>query len=85
MPNVFKIQFFPMEKIFFPNYLMSVGLRLYSQVFSNSERDFECCSSSNSQFFPIPEKDIKVSFFNISLGCTSKFFPIHSRVENWDF
>ena len=61
---------------------LSVSLRLYFQVFPNSQRDFEiflCCSGWNSQFFPIQEKkDGKLLLFlYISLGCTSKLFPIH--------
>ena len=61
---------------------LSVSLRLYFQVFPNSQRDFGiflCCSGWTSQFFPIQEKkDGKLLLYlNISLGCTSELFPIH--------
>ena len=35
------------------------------------------------KIFPIYESDVVMAFYNISLGCTSKFLPIHQRVENW--
>ena len=59
---------------------LSVGLRLYSQVISNSQRDFgisKFCSSWAFQFFHIYGKDGKLGFLKTSLPCTSKFFPIH--------
>ena len=33
-----------------------------------------------SQFFPIHESDGILVILNVSLGCTSKFLPIHLRV-----
>ena len=63
---------------------LSVGLRLYFQLFPNSKRDFgifECCSCWTSQFFPVQKKKMEKCFFNTSLGCTSKLFPIHLIVE----
>ena len=59
---------------------LSVGLRLYFQVVSNSQKGFgifKCCSSWTSQFFPVYDKDGKLGFLKTSLGRTSKFFPIH--------
>ena len=55
---------------------LRVSLRLYFQVFPNSQRDFrifECCFGWTSQ---LREKRWKTVFFNISLGCTSKLFQI---------
>ena len=48
---------------------LSVDLRLYIQAFLNSQRDlgiFEYYASWTSQFFPIPEKDEKLGFLNVS-------------------
>ena len=55
-------------------------LRLNLQVVSSSRRDFgicKCCSSRNSQFFPIHDKVGKLGFFKVNLDCTCNFFPIH--------
>ena len=41
---------------------LSVGIRLYFQVFHNSQRDFgyfECCTGWTSQFLPIQGKKMK--------------------------
>ena len=64
--------------------LLRVGLRLYSQVFTNLQSDFEVfesCSIWTSSFFSIHEKYEKVSFLNITLCCTSTFFP--NLLKSW--
>ena len=63
---------------------LSIALRLYFQVFPNSQRDFgifECCSGWTSQFFPIHEKDGKI-FFLIYI---SPVFQFIKELGNWDF
>ena len=45
---------------------LSVSLRLYFQVFPNSQRDFGiflCCPGWTFQFFPIQEKKMENCFF----------------------
>ena len=40
---------------------------------------FQYCSIWTSQFSPVHEKDLKLGFLNMNLGCTPKFFPFHWR------
>ena len=60
---------------------LSVCLRLYFQVFPNSQRDFGIFLLLWLDFSVFPnsgKKDGKLLLcLNISLGCTSKLFPIH--------
>ena len=78
--NLKKDMIFPHSSIDANLEFLSVGLRLHFQVVSNSLRGFgifKCCSSWTSQFFPVYDKDGKLGFLKTSLGCTSKFLPIH--------
>ena len=58
----------------------SVSLRLYFQVFLNSQRDFGILNVALAgllSFSQFRKKRCKFAFLNIRLGCTSKLFPIH--------
>ena len=71
--------------------LWNLGLRLavfpsFSQFRKRSQTGiFKCCSGFTSPSFLIREKDWKLWFFNISLDCTSKYFPIHLTVGKLGF
>ena len=66
---------------------LSLSLRWHLEIFPNSQRDFgifESCSILLylSQFFPIQGTDVKLTFMNVSLDCTSQFT---AKLGNWDF
>ena len=83
------------EDIIFPNLsigaklrFLSVSLRLFFQVFSNSQKDFavfKCYSSWTSQFFPVHDTMESWVFWKQAWAVLLKFSQFTKELGNWDF
>ena len=67
---------------------LSVSLRLYFQVVSNSQKDFavfKCYSSWTSQFFPVHDTMESWVFWKQAWAILLKFSQFTKELGNWDF
>ena len=65
---------------------LSVGLRLYYEVFPNSQREFGIFGCCSSWTFPNSSKRWEIGFFEYKPRLDFQvFFQFTKELRNWDF